>query len=150
MFTTLTHSQADIFGFRWKKNITLYWNLNSLSSFCFLNCCFVSPRLSFGLLLGDWLNHPMLITAVSLLFKVEDKIELQKEVKSQWSALRGFNWQHFNSYIMLQSTDLLCETIFFAKFNLLKIFILHFLANIEGTHTPIWFAIGTRAYCFSP
>ena len=33
----------------------------------------------------------MLITAVSLLFKVEDKIELQKEVKCQWSALRGFN-----------------------------------------------------------
>ena len=37
------------------------------------------------------LNHPMLITIVLLLFKLEDKKELHEEVKSQWSAIRDFN-----------------------------------------------------------
>ena len=48
------------------------------------------------------------------------KKERQEEVnKSQWSALRGFNWQHSKSYdIMPQPTDLFCHTIFFVKFNI--------------------------------
>ena len=33
----------------------------------------------------------MLITVILLLFKFEDKKGLYGEVKSQWSALKGFN-----------------------------------------------------------
>ena len=47
------------------------------------------------------------------------KKELQEEVKkAQWSALRGFDWQHSKSYTMPQPTGLSCQTIFFVKFNI--------------------------------
>ena len=38
--------------------------------------------------------------------------------------MRGFNWEHSNSYIMHKLTDLFCLTILFAKFNILASFIL--------------------------
>ena len=44
----------------------------------------------------------MLITAVLLLINLEDK----KELKSQWSVPRGFNWPQAKSYIMSQPTIL--------------------------------------------
>ena len=65
-------------------------------------------------------------------FKLEDKKELHEEVKSQWSALRVFNWQHSKSHIIPQPTDLFCHTILLAEFNMLTSFIPHFLADIEG------------------
>ena len=78
----------------------------------------------------------MLITVVLLLFKPEDKNELHEEVKSQWSAIRGFKWQHSKSYIMPQPTDQFCHTILFAKFNM-SCFSPHFLGNIEEAYAPI-------------
>ena len=78
----------------------------------------------------------MLITVVLLLFKLEGKKELHEEVKSQWSTLRSFNWQHSKSYIMPQPTDLFCNTILCAKSIMLTSFSQHFLANIEGAYTP--------------
>ena len=78
----------------------------------------------------------MLITVVLLLFKLEGKKELHEEVKSQWSTLRSFNWQHSKSYIMPQPTDLFCHTVLFAKFNMLTNFSPHFLVNIEGAYIP--------------
>ena len=78
----------------------------------------------------------MLIIAVLMLFKLEDKAALHEEVKSQWSALRGFNSQHSKSYIIPQPIDLFCHTILLAKFNILTSFSPHFLANIEGAYTP--------------
>ena len=78
----------------------------------------------------------MLITVVLMLFKDEDKKELRGAVKSQWSALRGFNCQHSNSYIIPQPTDLFCHRIVLAKLNILTSFSLHFLPNIEGAYTP--------------
>ena len=60
------------------------------------NCCFITIC---------YLNLPI-------------KIELQEKVnKSQWSALKVFNWQHSKSCIMPQPTDLFCHAIFFVKFN---------------------------------
>ena len=95
---------------------------------------------------GSISNHPMLTTVVLLLFKLENKKELHEEVnKSQWSALRGMNWQHSKSYIMLEPTDLFSHTIFFAKFNMLTSLSLHFLVNIEGAYTFICFSSGARA-----
>ena len=74
----------------------------------------------------------MLITIVLLLFKLEDKKRASwGGYKSQWSALRVFNWQHSNSYIMLNPTDLFCHIVLFAKFNMLASCHLHFLANID-------------------
>ena len=62
----------------------------------------------------------------SLLFwcylNLKIKKELHEEVKFQWSALRVFNWQHFNSYMIPQHTDLFCHTIIFAKFKMLTSF----------------------------
>ena len=88
----------------------------------------------------------MLITVVLLLFKLENKKELHEDVnKSQWSALKGFNWQHSKSYIMSQPTDVLSHAISFGKFNMLTSFSVHFLANIEGVYTPTWFSSGARA-----
>ena len=87
----------------------------------------------------------MLITIVLMLFKHEDKKELYEEVKSQWSALRGFNWQHSKSYIIPQPIDLFCHTTLLAKFNMLTSFRPYFLANIEGAYTPTWFSSGARA-----
>ena len=107
-----------------------------------LSCCFAVPWMSFELLLRGRLNHPMLIIAVLMLSKLEDKKELHKEVKSQWSALRGFNWQHSKFYIIPQSTDLFCHTILLTKLNMLTSFSPHFLANIERAYTPTWFSSG--------
>ena len=88
----------------------------------------------------------MLITVVLLLFKLEHKKELHEEVnKSQWSAPRGFNWQHSKSYIMLEPTDLFCHTIFFSIFNMLTSLSLQFLLNIYGAYTLIWFSSGVWA-----
>ena len=78
----------------------------------------------------------MLITIVLMLFKLEDKKELYEEVKSQWSALSGFNWQHSKSYIIPQPADLFCNKILLAKFNMLTSFSLRLLANIEEAYTP--------------
>ena len=64
----------------------------------------------------------MLFSAVLMLFELEDKKMLYEEGKSQWSALRGFNWQHFKSYIIPQPTDLFRHTILLAKFNILTTF----------------------------
>ena len=89
-----------------------------------------------GCFYGDRLNHPMLITVVFSLFKLEDKKELHEQVKSQWIALRGFNWQHSKSYIMPKPTDLLRHSILFAKFNMLTRVFSGFLANIDGEYTP--------------
>ena len=69
-----------------------------------------------------------------MLFKLEDrKRAWWGDDTSQWSALRVFDWQHFNSYII--PTDLFCNTVLFAKFNLLASFNLHFLANTEEPYT---------------
>ena len=66
-------------------------------------------------------NHPVLVTVVLLLFKLENKKGLHKEVnKCQWSALRVFNWQDSKSYIMPQPTDLFCHTVSFTKFNIVN------------------------------
>ena len=78
----------------------------------------------------------MLIIVVLMLFKLEDKKQLLEEVKSQWSALRGFNWQHSKSYIIPQPTDLFCRRIFLPKFNMLTSFSPHFFTNIEAAYTP--------------
>ena len=80
----------------------------------------------------------MLITVVLLLFELENKKELDEEIKSQWSALRCYKWQHSNYYIMPQPTDLFCHANFFAKFNMLTSFSLHFFANIEGEYIHSW------------
>ena len=71
-----------------------------------------------------------------MLFQLEDKKELHEELKSQWSVLKGFTWQHSKYYTIPQPTDLFCHTILWAKFNMLTSFSLHFLANIEGAYTP--------------
>ena len=110
-----------------------------LSHESILGCCW-----------GDRLNQPILITIVLLVFKLEDKKDLHEQVNSQWSALRGFNWQHSKSYVMPQPTDLFCHTIFLAKFNMLMSFSPHFLANMEGSYTPTWFSSGARAYHLHP
>ena len=80
-----------------------------------------------------------------MLFRDEDKKELHEEVKSQWSALRGFNWQHSKSYIIPTPADLFCHRNLLAKFNILTSFKMHFHANIEGGCTPTWFSSGARA-----
>ena len=82
-----------------------------------------------------------------MLFKLEDKEGLHEEVKSQWNALRGFNWQncHCKSYIISQPTDLCCHTIVLAKFSMLTSFSPHFLANVEGAYIPTWLSSGARA-----
>ena len=71
-----------------------------------------------------------------MLFKLEDKKELHKEVNSQWSALSGFNWQYSKSYIMPQHADLLCHTIVFVKFNILPSFSPHFLEVLREHILP--------------
>ena len=40
-------------------------------------------------------------------------IAIEEVIKSQWSTLMGFNWEHSNSYIMHKLIDLFCLTIFF-------------------------------------
>ena len=88
----------------------------------------------------------MLITVALLLFKLEDKKwAWGGGFKSQWSALRGFNWQRSNSYIMPKHADLFCHTILFAKFNMLASFNLHFF---EILRTPTWFSSGAKACIF--
>ena len=58
----------------------------------------------------------MLLTVVLLLFKLENKKELQEEFnRSQWSALRGFNWQHSKPYRKPQPTDLFCHAVSFCQ-----------------------------------
>ena len=78
----------------------------------------------------------MLITIVLMLLKLEDEKELHKEVKPQWSALRGFNLQHSKSCIIPQPTELMCHTILLAKFNMLTSFSPRFLATVEMAYTP--------------
>ena len=58
-----------------------------------------------------------------------------------------FKWQHSNSYVMPQPTDLFCHTIFFAKFSVLTSFSLQFCGNIERAYTPTLFSSGARAEC---
>ena len=72
---------------------------------------------------GDRINHPLFITVLLLLFQLEGKKELHWEVKSWGLVERGFNWQHFNSSLMPQPTDLFSPTILiFVKFNMLTKF----------------------------
>ena len=49
--------------------------------------------------------------------------------------MRGFNGDHSNSYLMHKLTELFCLTIFFAKFNILASFKLHFLME-QGHSVP--------------
>ena len=93
----------------------------------------------------DRLNHPMLITVVLLLFKLEYKKELNEEVKSQWSSLRGFNRQHSKFYIMPQPTNLFSCKILLAKFNKLTSLSPYFLGTTKGPYTPTGLSSGTRA-----
>ena len=73
-----------------------------------------------GCFWGNMLNRQMLITVLLLSFLLEGQKELHEEVKSWWSAQRSFNWQHFISYLMPQTTDLFCQTILiFAKSSML-------------------------------
>ena len=118
---------------------SIFYVVALLSHDCLLGCC-----------LGDRLNHPVFITVVSLLFKLEDKKEFHEEIKSQWSTLRGFNWQHSKSHIIPQPSDLFCHTILLTKFNMLTSFSPHFVANIERAYTPAGFSIGARAQCLPP
>ena len=63
-----------------------------------------------------------------MLFKLENKKGSHEAVNSQWSALRGFNWQH------PQPTDLFCHTVLFAKFIMLTSFSSHFYWNSIYPH----------------
>ena len=79
----------------------------------------------------------MLISVVLLLFKVEDKKRAWwGGYKFQGSALRSFNWQHCNSYVLCKPTDLFCDAILFAKFNMLASFNLHFFSKYWGSIDP--------------
>ena len=79
----------------------------------------------------------MLIAVVLLLFRLEDKRELYEEFKSQWSGLRGFNWQHFMSYIMLYLTELSCHTTTFAIF--------YYVNKCQsGAYSPTLFSSGGK------
>ena len=126
------------------------WQLKHLSTWCMwytVNCFIVYKNLltkfyymsTCRVYFRNWAasdNHPLLITVALLLFKFENKKVLHDEVaKSQGSALSGFNWQHSKSYIMPQSTDFFCHTMFFAKFNMLRSFSLHLQMLME--HIPL-------------
>ena len=86
------------------------------------------------------------------------KKELQEEVdKSQWSALKGFNWRHSKSYVMPQPTDLFCHTIFFVKFNIctsletLREHILPYDFPVDQGHTvphKVWRDLFLKAFYF--
>ena len=109
----------------WKRTISLYWNLGIsefLFSFCFFNlllcpttnCWAVVERT--GSMIQCWCSF-------IAFFLLQDQKELHEKVKSWWRSLRGLNWQHSNSYIMSQLTDLSCHTVLiFVKFNMLKKF----------------------------
>ena len=137
-FTTKSDQTFSALGE--KRTVLLYWNFYILiPTFhaVFLTCCFVVPRTTIRLLLRGHVQSLILITVVSLLFKLEDKRGLHEEFKPQWSARKLLNWQHCNSYIMPQPNDLFCHTILLAKLIMPTSF--NLLANNEGVHTPVCF-----------
>ena len=76
------------------------------------------------------LSHPMLSFFYCYFF-LKSQNEIHEEVKSWWNGQRGLYWQHSNSYIMVQPTDLFCHTVLiFVKV------LAHLLANIEGKCKP--------------
>ena len=134
VFTTLTQSQIRKLAV---NSIETKGHLNSFFSFNFLSCCFAALWLSFGLLLRGETQSSNVNHCCFIAIWTWSKKELHKEVKSQWSTLRGFNWQHSKPYIMSQPSKRFRHTIFSAKFNMLTSFIPHFPANIEGAYTAI-------------
>ena len=91
--------------------------------FAFLICCFAILRPTFGLLLKGQGQSSNVNHCSFLLFLLEGQKELQEEFKFWWSAQRGFNWQHFNSYKIPQPTYLFCHTILIiAKSSMLRSF----------------------------
>ena len=59
-------------------------------------------------------------------------------------TLRGFNWEHSNSYIMRKLTNLFSLTMLFDKFKMLASFILDVLAIVER-YTATSFSKGARS-----
>ena len=77
-----------------------------------------------------------------LLFKPENEMELDEEIlKSQWNVLKGFNWEHSNSYMIRKSTDLFFHRVLFAKSNMSGSFVAYAFPNncvflqIQREHT---------------
>ena len=96
----------------------------------FLTCCFFNPTSVISVVIKE-------ADSVLLLFKLKDKEKAWwGGYKTQWSAMRGFNWQNSNSYIMRKPFGLFFHTILFTKFNMLASFYLHLLANIDGGTPP--------------
>lgn len=107
-------SQKNSFSFMWKTTISLYWNLriSELSLFAlFFNLLFCCPTTKFWAIVEGAGNNPMLMTVPLFLFLLEGQKRLDEEITSWWSAQRSFNWNHSNSYIILQPTDLFCYTV---------------------------------------
>ena len=76
----LTQSQENIFSFRWKRTVALYWN-QSTSEFrhfilIFLTCYVFNPTsVCWTVVKGDRFSDPMLTTVVLLLIKIDLKIK---------------------------------------------------------------------------
>ena len=106
-------------------------HLNSLFSLCFFqSVAFLDPTTNLlkGLLSKGQAQSSNAVVLL-LLFFLKGQKEIHEEVKSWWNGQRGLYWEHSNSYIMVQPTDLFCHAVLiFVKV------LAHLLANIEETH----------------
>ena len=93
----MTQSQSNIFSFRWKTTVTLYWNLGTSEFSIFVvfsdlwQCCPTAK--SFPKVLEscwrDKLNYPMLIAVFLLLFQFEGKKSFMRKV-SLYGVPKGY------------------------------------------------------------